>query len=119
MRRYGDAFIVNAIVSTIAFPFWAYLMGAVAFANYQDGNLAAILVLTFTAVSGVVSPPARRLRLREELGAVDEEGPRLVGALAGCRFIAPSSTGHAVDLLWPHSSCMCVAHGGVSDHCGF
>jgi len=83
VRGDGDAWIVNAIVSTIAFPFWAYLMGAVAFANYQDGNLAAILVLTFTAVSGVISPPARRLRLREELAAMPKEGPRLVGALAG------------------------------------
>ena len=83
VRRDGDAWIVNAVVSTIVFPFWAYLMGAVAFANYQDGNLAAILVLTFTAVSGVISPPARRLRLREELGAMPKEGPRLVGALAG------------------------------------
>jgi len=83
VRQDGDAWIVNAIVSTIAFPFWAYLMGAVAFANYQDGNLAAILVLTFTAVSGVISPPARRMKLREELAAMPKEGPRLVGALAG------------------------------------
>lgn len=83
VRRDGDAWIVNALVSTIVFPFWAYLMGAVAFADYQDGNLAAILVLTFTAVSGVISPPARRLKLREELGIMPKEGPRLVGALAG------------------------------------
>jgi hypothetical protein len=83
VREDGDAWITNAIVSTIAFPFWAYLMGAVAFANHHDGNLAVILVLTFTAVSGVVSPPARKLRLREELAAAPKEGPRLVGALGG------------------------------------
>ena len=83
VREDGDAWIVNAIVSTIAFPFWAYLMGAVAFADHRDGNLAAILVLTFTAVSGVISPPARKLRLREELAATPKEGPRLVGALSG------------------------------------
>ncbi len=83
VREEGDAWIVNAVVSTIAFPFWAYLMGAVAFANHHDGNLAAILVLTFTAVSGVISPPIRKLKLREESAAAPKEGPRLVGALSG------------------------------------
>ena len=34
VREEGDAWITNAIVSTIAFPFWAYLMGAVAFADH-------------------------------------------------------------------------------------
>ena len=34
VREDGDAWIVNAAVSTIAFPFWAYLMGAVAFAGH-------------------------------------------------------------------------------------
>ena len=83
VREQGDAWIVNAIVSTIAFPFWAYLVGAVAFANYHDGNLAAILVLTFTVVSGLISPrplkPKRRAQ-REE--AMPTEGPRLVEALS-------------------------------------
>jgi hypothetical protein len=83
VREDGDAWIVNAIVSTIAFPFWAYLMGAVAFANHHDGDLAAILVLTFTVVSGVISPRAARLKVREEVAAVPKEGPRLVGALSG------------------------------------
>ena len=71
-------------VSTIAFPFWAYLMGAVAFANHHDGNLAAILVLTFTAVSGLVSPRARKpKRQREQQEAAPKEGPRLVETLTG------------------------------------
>jgi len=60
VREDGDAWITNAVVSTIAFPFWAYLMGAVAFERIHDGNLAVILVLTFTVVSGLVSPPAPR-----------------------------------------------------------
>ena len=58
MREDGDAWITNAVVSTIAFPFWAYLMGAVAFAKFHDGNLAVILILAFTAVSGLVAPVA-------------------------------------------------------------
>jgi ABC-type uncharacterized transport system permease subunit len=83
VREDGDAWIVNAFVSTIAFPFWAYLMGAVAFTNHHDGNLAAILVMTFTAISGVIAPPAARSKAREEVPAVPKEGPRLVGALSG------------------------------------
>jgi hypothetical protein len=59
-------------------------MGAVAFADHHDGNLAVILVLTFTVVSGLISPRARRPRRRrkqEEPEAV-MESPRLVEALA-------------------------------------
>jgi len=56
VRQDGDAWITNAIVSTIALPFWAYLMGAVAFAPYHDGSLAAILVMSFTMVSGLFAP---------------------------------------------------------------
>jgi hypothetical protein len=87
VREDGDAWFINALVSTVAFPFWAYLMGAVAFAKYQDGNLAAILVLTFTAVSGLVSPLPRRRskkskRERRE-AATSRDGPRLVESLTG------------------------------------
>jgi hypothetical protein len=83
-------------------PFWAYLMGAVAFAPYQDGNLAAILVMSFTVVSGLVAPRADKPKLREQpqevatperLPAVAAperlpevaatERPRLVDVLAG------------------------------------
>jgi len=81
VRQEGDAWITNAVVSTIAFPFWAYLMGAVAFANIHDGNLAVILVLTFTVVSGLVSPAALRPKLAARQEAVPpKEGPRLVEA---------------------------------------
>jgi hypothetical protein len=83
VREDGDAWIVNALVSTVAFPFWAYLMGAVAFANHHDGNLAVILILTFTAVSGLVSPRASWPKRRERQDAAPKDGPRLVESLTG------------------------------------
>jgi hypothetical protein len=102
VRQDGDASVTNAVVSTIALPFWAYLMGAVAFAPYHDGNLAAILVMSFTVVSGLVAPRADKPKLREQpqevatperLPAVAAperlpevaatERPRLVDVLAG------------------------------------
>lgn len=84
VRKDGDAWVLNAIVSTIALPFWAYLMGAVAFANYHDGDLAAILVLSFTVVSGLVAPQAEQPKLREQAAEAPlRETPRLVNALAG------------------------------------
>ena len=80
VREDGDAWGVNAVVSTIAFPFWAYLMGAVAFANFHDGNLAAILILAFTAISGLVAPwPDQPKKAEQKSGAAAQEsGPRLV-----------------------------------------
>ena len=83
VREDGDAWIVNAVVSTIAFPFWAYLMGAVAFAGIHDGNFAVILVLTFTVISGLISPAASRpkVAVRQE-AAPPKDGPRLVEAFA-------------------------------------
>jgi hypothetical protein len=77
----GDAWLVNAIVSTVAFPFWAYLMGAVAFERFHDGNLAAILILTFTGVSGLVAPVADRPMQAEQISANPKDGPRLVESL--------------------------------------
>jgi hypothetical protein len=77
----GDAWITNAVVSTIAFPFWSYLMGAVAFAKFHDGNLAVILILTFTAVSGLVAPVVDRPKQQEQIGTNPKEGPRLVEGL--------------------------------------
>jgi hypothetical protein len=81
VREDGDAWVVNAIVSTIAFPFWAYLMGAVAFAKFHDGDLAVILILTFTAVSGLVAPVAARPIAAEQKSANPKDGPRLVESL--------------------------------------
>ena len=81
VREDGDAWITNAVVSTIAFPFWAYLMGAVAFAKFHDGNLAVILILTFTAVSGLVAPVVGPSQARATDNADPKEGPRLVETL--------------------------------------
>jgi hypothetical protein len=84
VRQDGDAWITNAVVSTIALPFWAYLMGVVAFANHHDGNLAAILLISFTVVSGLVAPWPDKPKLQEQRQeeAVPER-PRLVDVLAG------------------------------------
>ena len=81
VRGEGDAWLVNAVVSTIAFPFWAYLMGAVAFTRFHDGNLAVILILTFTAVSGLVAPVADTRKAQEQANANPKDGPRLVEPL--------------------------------------
>jgi heme/copper-type cytochrome/quinol oxidase subunit 3 len=93
VRQDGDAWVTNAVVSTIALPFWAYLMGAVAFAPFHDGNLAAILVMSFTVVSGLVAPRADKPKRREQPQEViaperlpevtAAERPRLVDVLAG------------------------------------
>jgi hypothetical protein len=90
VRHDGDAWVTNAIVSTIALPFWAYLMGAVAFANHHDGNLAAILLMSFTVVSGLVAPRPEKPKLREQpveedilVEEITVERPRLVDVLAG------------------------------------
>jgi hypothetical protein len=78
LHKDGDAWIVNAAMSTVAFPFWAYLMDAVAFAQFHDGDLAAILVLTFTVVSGLVAPSSRRRARQHEQHPVTSDRPRLV-----------------------------------------
>jgi hypothetical protein len=65
VREEGDAWLTNAVVSTLAFPFWAYALGAVAFDAHWDGNLAAILLATFTVVSGLISPRTRRPKRKE------------------------------------------------------
>ena len=54
VREKGDAWVINAVVSTLAFPFWAYALGATAFTDHWDGNLAAITLATFTVVSGLI-----------------------------------------------------------------
>jgi hypothetical protein len=53
----------------------------VAFADFHDGSLAVILILTFTAVSGLVAPLRKRQRKREQK-AMPKDGPRLVDALS-------------------------------------
>jgi len=83
VRQDGDAWVLNAVVSTIALPFWAYLMGAVAFADHHDGNLAAILVMSFTVISGLVTPRARRRKRQEKQESAPKETPHLVEAMTG------------------------------------
>jgi hypothetical protein len=76
----GDAWVTNAIVSFLAFPFWSYALGAVAFTDYRDGNLAAILLATFTVVSGLIKPRVPKPRLVAEAKETGrKDGPRLVG----------------------------------------
>jgi hypothetical protein len=82
VRQDGDAWLMNAVVSTIAYPFWAYLMGAVAFANVHDGSLPVILVLTFSVISGLVSPRPDKPKAIEQVEASPKERPRLVEAFA-------------------------------------
>jgi uncharacterized Tic20 family protein len=84
LHKDGDAWVVNAVVSTVAFPFWAYLMDAVEFADFHDGNLAAILVLTFTAVSGLVTPFSRQ-PVRHESRTTAAEGPPLLATKTNLR----------------------------------
>ena len=117
--RGGDAWIINAVVSTIAFPFWAYLMGAVAFANHHDGNLAVILVLTFTAVSGLVAPLAaqtegmreracgRRWRLTRKRAA---GSGRRSGRLTSCIAQLSRELGQrrTAICMWPIPHAMCA-----------
>jgi hypothetical protein len=86
VREEGDAWVTNAIVSTLLFPVWAYAMGAVAFAGIHDGNLAAILLASFTVGSGLISPPVKREKRRERAAAPGER-PQLV-EVTGSQFSA-------------------------------
>ena len=56
-------------------------MGAVAFAKFHDGDLAVILILTFTAVSGLVAPVTKQPAVQEQKSANPKDGPRLVESL--------------------------------------
>jgi hypothetical protein len=79
IREDGDAWLMNAAVSTVLFPFWAYALGAVAFSEHWDGNLAVILLATVTVLSGLISPPALTAKPTDEpTGAPPRtERPRL------------------------------------------
>jgi len=83
----GDAWITNAGVSFVAFPFWSYAMGAVAFTDYRDGNLAAILLASFTVASGLIKPLTTELPRAEQLRQpettdVSEPAPAVAPAAA-------------------------------------
>ncbi|MEX1082779.1 MAG: hypothetical protein WEC82_00520, partial [Xanthobacteraceae bacterium] len=54
-----------------------------AFADYRDGNLAVILLSTFTVVSGLVAPRKRRAKAKAAQPApAPKERPHLVDASA-------------------------------------
>lgn len=82
VREENDAWIINAVMSTLAFPFWAYALGAVAFENYFDGNLAAILLISFSLFSGLVAPRVPRPKKAVKAANPPIEMPRLVEPLA-------------------------------------
>ena len=91
-------------------------MGAVAFANYHDGNLAAILVMTFTVVSGLVAPRPEKPKLRQQAAeATPRETTRLVEAWpakASCRH------GRAIGLPRPISHVFCRPMAAQRNHFG-
>jgi hypothetical protein len=82
VRQEGDAWVINAAVSTVAFPFWAYALGATAFAGHWDGNLAAIMLATVTVVSGLVSPQIRMPERQEQSATVPSSASVLSPATA-------------------------------------
>ena len=94
----GDAWVTNACVSFVAFPFWSYALGAVAFTDYRDGNLAAILLASFTVISGLIKPLSYEAARAQEAVATEPEaqegGPRVVrsAATAARRLVEVTNT---------------------------
>jgi hypothetical protein len=95
----GDAWVTNACVSLVAFPFWSYALGAVAFTDIRDGNLAAILLASFSVMSGLIKPQSfEAARAQEAVEAepeiAQEGGPRVVrsAATAARRLVEVTNT---------------------------
>jgi len=80
VRQKGDAWVVNAFVSFLAFPVWSYAIGNVAFHDYRDGNLAAILLVSFSLLSGLIAPRVPSPQRQEKQVAAPARGstPQLV-----------------------------------------
>jgi hypothetical protein len=80
VSRKGDAWVVNAFVSFLAFPVWSYAIGNVAFHDYRDGNLAAIVLVSFSLLSGLVTPRSPSPNRQEKQTVVPARGsvPQLV-----------------------------------------
>jgi hypothetical protein len=80
VRQKGEAWLVNAFVSFLAFPVWSYAIGNVAFHDYRDGNLAAILLVTFSLFSGLIAPRAPSPQRMDKQAVVPTRGsgPQLV-----------------------------------------
>jgi len=94
----GDAWVTNACVAFVAFPFWSYALGAVAFTDIRDGNLAAILLASFTVISGLIKPhsfeAARAQAAVETEPEIQEGSPRIVrsAATAARRLVEVTNT---------------------------
>lgn len=73
-------------------------MGAVAFAPFHDGNLAAILVMSFTVMSGLVAPRPYKPKLREQEVATPERLPE-VAAPERLPEVAATERPRLVDIL--------------------
>ena len=92
-----EAWTTNAAVSFVAFPFWSYAMGSVAFADMRDGNLAAILLgESFAVASGLIRPPvvevqraqeARQPEATEQPAAIEPVARPAPAAPAGPRLV--------------------------------
>src|SRR5215467_3084540 len=72
--------VVNAFVSFLAFPVWSYAIGNVAFHDYRDGNLAAIVLVSFSLLSGLVTPRSPSPNRQEKQAVTPARGtvPQLV-----------------------------------------
>jgi len=95
----GDAWLTNACVSFVAFPFWSYALGAVAFTDIRDGNLAAILLASFTVISGLIKPLAFEPAIAQQAAQPEPEvaqdgAPRALrsAAMAARRLVEVTNT---------------------------
>jgi hypothetical protein len=82
VRQKGDAWITHAGVAFLAFPVWSYALDAVAFADHRDGNLAAIVLATFTLLSGLVKPLPFEVARAQAAAGTREIAPRRTGSAA-------------------------------------
>jgi hypothetical protein len=65
-------------MSFLAFPIWSYAIGNVAFQDYRDGNLAAILLVSFSLLSGLVTPRPPSPQRQQSQETPSRTGPQLV-----------------------------------------
>jgi len=86
----GDAWVTHACVSFVAFPFWSYALGAVAFTDVRDGNLAAILLAGFTVISGLIKPQSLEAARAQE--AAQSEPAEVVAQDGGPRVVRTAAT---------------------------
>ena len=118
VREDGDAWIVNAVVSTVAFPFWAYLMGAVAFADYprrqSRGDPGADL--HGGERPDLAAARAGRSARRARGQKPPKEGPRLVEAFGLVR--PPHGSRSRPDCGAADASWHVSRHGGARNHPG-